>query len=307
MKRVCIGCTPVTDARPPVRVNEHAVFLQVAQRRMFAGLPPPPVTAPLAELLAELARTEPGTHTSMPRAPEMAASPAPTPPATASPLAAPPSPTIEVLPADPPKSSVASFERNPSPLAPLIAYTDGSGTRAHLPSGAGVVIYDGDAPILEASRHLGLGTNNHAELSAVRVALAITDAPEHRARPLIVRSDSEYTIGALTSRWEPREGAANARLIAIIRKALRTRAVTFEHVKGHAGIEGNERADKLAGLARLRTQSPATAQPSTMPAPPAPSSPPPPTPPAPARLSERPGPLPAPRPTEQLSFAAVRF
>lgn len=104
--------------------------------------------------------------------------------------------------------------------------------------------------ILEASRHLGLGTNNHAELSAVRVALAITES--YRDRLLVVRTDSQYTIGALTAPADPEPWAANAKLLGLVRRAMVGRAVQFEHVKGHAGIAGNERADHLAGLARLR-------------------------------------------------------
>ena len=129
---------------------------------------------------------------------------------------------------------------------PLVVYTDGSGTVAHLPCGAGVVVYDGDVVMLEASRHLGLGTNNHAELSAVRVALAITEP--WRDRPLVIRSDSLYTIGALTAPCAPDEWRPNARLIGIIRRALVGRVVSFEHVRGHAGDIGNERADQLALL-----------------------------------------------------------
>lgn len=131
---------------------------------------------------------------------------------------------------------------------PLVAYTDGSGTMAHLPSGAGVVVYDDGVAVLEASRFLGNGTNNHAELSAVRVALAITDP----ARPLVVRTDSMCAIGVLTKAEDTKPSKPNARLINLIRRALVGREVTFEHVRGHAGIEGNCRADKLANLARTR-------------------------------------------------------
>lgn len=134
----------------------------------------------------------------------------------------------------------------------MIAYCDGSGTQAHLPCGAGVVILDGGVVVLEASRSLGLGTNNHAELSAIRVALAITDTPEWRSRPLVVRSDSMYAIGAMTSTHNPSPERPNAKLIAIARRLLVGRDVRFEHVRGHSGEPGNERADKLAGLARLR-------------------------------------------------------
>lgn len=187
-------------------------------------------------------------------APAPSASPpsevSPTPSADASPRAA---HDATPAPADDPKASVGDFAR----YEPLVAYTDGSGTRAHMVCGAGVVVYDGGVAVLEASRHLGNGTNNHAELSGVRIALVITDTPEWRARPLVIRSDSEYAIGALTAPHGPREGAANERLIHATRKLLVGRRVTFEHVEGHAGVEGNERADVLAGLARKRTPKPA--------------------------------------------------
>jgi ribonuclease HI len=60
-----------------------------------------------------------------------------------------------------------------------VAYTDGSGTIATRPCGAGVVIFDGDVAIIEASRYLGLGTNNRAELSAIGLALVITADAAH--------------------------------------------------------------------------------------------------------------------------------
>lgn len=132
------------------------------------------------------------------------------------------------------------------PASPLVAYTDGSGTVAHLPCGAGVVVYDGELIILEASRPLGLGTNNRAELSAAGIAIAITDP----ARPLTIRSDSMYVIGALTAPKDTPRERPNGPLINYIRRSMAGRAITFEHVKGHAGDPGNERADELAGRAR---------------------------------------------------------
>ena len=145
---------------------------------------------------------------------------------------------------------------DPSATAPLVAYTDGSGTVAHRPSGAGVVVYDGDVVVLEASRALGLGTNNPAELSGIRIALAITD--EWRDRPLTIRTDSEYAIGVLTDPHGPARGQRNGRLIRLIRLAMEERVVAFEWVKGHAKIAGNVRADLLAGIARRRQLAAAT-------------------------------------------------
>jgi ribonuclease HI len=154
----------------------------------------------------------------------------------------------------------------------LVAYTDGSCTRAHLPSGAGVVIYDGDPeilgwgeggaqPIVEASRELGNGTNNHAELSGLRIALWLTDDPPAEASsgqmglrhlPLIIRTDSEYAQGAVTSPELAPWTAPNARLIYTIKTLMKGRRVRIEHVDAHKGNPGNERADELAGMARKR-------------------------------------------------------
>ena len=147
----------------------------------------------------------------------------------------------------------------PSPRdlpSPLVAYCDGSGTVADQPSGAGVVVLLDGVVILEASRSLGNGTNNHAEISAVRIALAVTNVPGLTHRHLIVRTDSLYTINALTAAAHPAPHRPNAKLIVYTRQLLVRRRVRFEHVKGHSGEPGNERADLLAGLARRRQLAP---------------------------------------------------
>lgn len=130
---------------------------------------------------------------------------------------------------------------------PIVAYTDGSGTIATKPCGCGVVIYDGEEVIAEASRHLGLGSVNHAEVSAVRVALWLT---RDMGRPLLVRADSDYAIKSLTKAWDPWPTQPNAKLIATTRAAMVGREVSFEHVHGHTGVAGNERADALASIGR---------------------------------------------------------
>lgn len=133
------------------------------------------------------------------------------------------------------------------PFDALVAYTDGSGTVAHLPCGGGVVLFDDGRVVAEASRHFGLGTNNVAELAAVGVALAMT---ADSGRALVVRTDSMYVIGALTGD-APHPLAANVGLIVELRRMIRGRDVAFEHVPGHRGVWGNERADELANRGRL--------------------------------------------------------
>lgn len=237
----------------PVPGREHALYMRWCSKVLLAGervadecydrLPPPPP----------------------PELPEVLAAELPPPPPPVPPWADPDDAPAADVPTEAPVDAPGDTPDATSAPAPevdgaeqrLVAYTDGSGTTADRPSGAGVVVYQGAEVILEASRHLGLGTNNHAELSAIRVALAITDTPDLRGLELVIRSDSEYAIGCVTRAAEPPPTAKNAKLIGLVRAAMRGRRVRVEWVRGHAGDPGNERADKLAGLARRRV--PATA------------------------------------------------
>lgn len=157
------------------------------------------------------------------------------------------------LAADEPSSSAGQSRKKskpqtnvPSATVPegaLIAYTDGACSGNPGPSGVGVVLLDG-GDRREYSGFLGDGTNNIAELTAILVvAEAVTDP----TRPVRIYTDSTYSIGVLSKGWKAK---ANVSLIANTKKALsRLRDVGFVHVRGHAGIPENERADELAVVA----------------------------------------------------------
>lgn len=127
-----------------------------------------------------------------------------------------------------------------------VIWTDGSGTFNDDHAGIGVVVDEGEHGIREYSEYIGLGTNNVAELTAIYRGL---QAVPDRRRKILVRSDSEYSIGILTKPWVPKK---NKELVEAIRADLEWRGpnVRFQHVRGHVGIEGNERADKLAKAGR---------------------------------------------------------
>jgi ribonuclease HI len=138
-----------------------------------------------------------------------------------------------------------AFEHPPT-RQPTVAFCDGSGMTKDKPAGIGVVIYTRGEHPLYIAEHIGLGTNNVAELRAIWRALQ--QFPD-LGRKLLIRSDSEYAIGSMTKPWN---ATANAELIANMRAdlALREGKVRFDHVDGHAGHLGNEIADALANIGR---------------------------------------------------------
>lgn len=138
-------------------------------------------------------------------------------------------------------------------LSPLSVYCDGSGTAAaDSPACIGVVVFQDGQSICECSAFVGIGTNNVAELWAVRRALYLIRwvgwAKEET--PAVIYTDSQYAISMSTGLYSPR---SNVELVeAIVGKVRQHTNLTFQHVPGHAGVFGNEIADWLAGQARAR-------------------------------------------------------
>lgn len=129
----------------------------------------------------------------------------------------------------------------------VTVWGDGSGTSLDKPAGIGVVIDWPNRSRSLISENIGQGTNNRAELMAIWRGLQ--EVPD-RLQEILVRSDSEYAIGSVTKPWSPQK---NQELIASIRMDLSLRPhVSFEHVKGHAGIEQNELCDRLAKAGRTQ-------------------------------------------------------
>jgi ribonuclease HI len=104
----------------------------------------------------------------------------------------------------------------------------------------GVVIV-GDGAMREISEYLGEATNNIAELTAILRGLQTV---EDRTRPVIVYSDSAYSIGLLTQNWKAKK---NIELVGELRTLARTFSdLRFVKVLAHSGISLNERVDQLA-------------------------------------------------------------
>ncbi|KAL0068451.1 hypothetical protein AAF712_004529 [Marasmius tenuissimus] len=154
-------------------------------------------------------------------------------------------------------------ESQPEGEGDLVVYTDGScrgNGKAGSVAGIGVWWGNGDDRNL-AERCPGEQTNNRAELIAI--ARLLESAPLDSERRLIIKTDSQYSIKCLTlwlhdwrkRNWKTASGGPvkNVAVIKYISTLLEHRIllgqkVDMKYVEGHAGIEGNEGADRLANF-----------------------------------------------------------
>lgn len=140
----------------------------------------------------------------------------------------------------------APDKTKPAAADAIQVWADGACTGNPGPAGIGVVIVDGEQRA-EISEFLGDGTNNIAELTAIQRGL---EQVADRARPVVVYSDSAYSIGLLTQAWKAKK---NVELVEKLRALCRQFAdLRFVKVAGHAGIPLNERCDYLATSAVSR-------------------------------------------------------
>jgi len=122
----------------------------------------------------------------------------------------------------------------------ICIYTDGASSGNPGPSGIGILLRFGKHE-KEISKYIGIATNNIAELEAIRTGLlTIKDT----RLPVRIFTDSRYAYGVLALGWKARKNQVIVKSIKNI--VLKFKDLKFIKVKGHAGHEGNERADFLA-------------------------------------------------------------
>ena len=158
---------------------------------------------------------------------------------------------IELTPGEPaaekPKDKKAKVGATVDvPANAIHVWTDGGANPNPGPAGIGVVIVDGGKHH-ELSEFLGQGTNQIAELTAILRGL---QEIQDKTRPVVVYSDSAYSIGLLSQNWKAK---ANVELVEKVRAMCRQFPdLRFVKVAGHAGIALNERVDELATSAIVR-------------------------------------------------------
>jgi ribonuclease HI len=136
------------------------------------------------------------------------------------------------------------------------AFSDGSAIGNPGPGGYGVVMKWSDH-YKELSGGFRRTTNNRMELMGVIMALESLK----RSCKVIVTTDSEYVVNAMTKGWAQRwladgwrrnkgkDPVLNPDLWARLMKAAQRHDVAFEWVRGHNGHPENERCDQLANAA----------------------------------------------------------
>jgi len=145
-----------------------------------------------------------------------------------------------------------------SDQAPVVIYTDGACSGNPGPGGWGaILIWNGH------ERELSGGeadtTNNRMELMSVIMGLAAITRP----MDVVINTDSAYVEQAFTKGWLEqwrRNGWRTASKQAVKNQDLWQRLaeeaarhnVSFQRVRGHTGVEMNERADQLAVAERDR-------------------------------------------------------
>ena len=136
-------------------------------------------------------------------------------------------------------------------------YCDGACSGNPGNAGSGLAIYSNKKnPVLLYGAYEEVGTNNIAELNALHQALII--AKQTSSDNIIsIFSDSKYAIECITTwafswkanGWSKKGGEIkNLELIKETHNLfLKLKdKIEINHVKGHAGVEGNELADRMA-------------------------------------------------------------
>jgi ribonuclease HI len=144
-------------------------------------------------------------------------------------------------------------------MSKILAYTDGSSINNPGPSGIGLFLIkekSGKTLTKEYSKGFKHATNNQMELLACLYPFKLS---KDKTCVIEVLTDSQYAINCVTvwakgwakNNWRKPEGGTykNLELIKPLYELYKSGRLIMTKVKGHSGIEGNDKADLLARTA----------------------------------------------------------
>lgn len=145
-------------------------------------------------------------------------------------------------------------------------YCDGGCSPNPGASGSGVAIYrDGKVNELWYGLYERMGTNNTAELNALYESLLIAQKESAAGKKVEIKCDSMYAINCIKvwaiswerKGWTKKGGAIkNLEVIQVsyaLYNQIKTK-ISLSHIKAHAGLEGNELADRMTVYARKQKE-----------------------------------------------------
>lgn len=148
---------------------------------------------------------------------------------------------------------------------PVQIYTDGACDPNPGATGSGLVVYEfGTLTTLKYGYHSPNGTNNTAELIALREAIKLAHVYIEKGQPVEILSDSDYSLKAVfvwSEGWKKKNwtkgGSAPIQNLELIKECYALSRpligkVQMTHVRAHAGTQGNELADRLSVQAQLQ-------------------------------------------------------
>jgi len=148
-------------------------------------------------------------------------------------------------------------------LKDVTIFTDGGCEPNPGPGGYGVILISGNAR-KELSGGFRLTTNNRMEIFAAIAGLQALKFP----CKVKLYSDSRYLVDAMTKGWaqkwkengwwrNKKEKASNIDLWEKLLSLCKQHKIEFEWIKGHAGLDANERCDELSMTALKQLNLPA--------------------------------------------------
>jgi ribonuclease HI len=151
---------------------------------------------------------------------------------------------------------------------PVQIYTDGACDPNPGATGSGLVVYEhGKLTALKYGYHSPNGTNNTAELIALREAIKLAHHYIEKGQPVEILSDSDYSLKAVfiwSEGWKSKNwtksGNATIQNLELIKECYTLSRpligkVQITHVRAHLGTQGNELADRLSVQAQLQQVS----------------------------------------------------